>query len=294
MKKLVLILAIIALIASSAFGQKKTELLMGTASMGGAFYPLGQGIANLVSKYSGGYAMVPVVTGGAVENPRLIACLASLYPSVLHMAVPANSPIKSFGDLNGKRVAVGPAGGRHHLRRALRHRPRLQALHHDRDAVHGRALPRPAVYGDRGDHPGHGTSHHCRLSTITPPVALASYMAAGIAGADINKVGWTAFRYGLTTFILPFMFVYGPAPLMEGSAMEIIWTVILSLFGVYVIASGLVGYLKGPIPVWMRVLLFVGGACMVAEGLVTDLIGAAIFAACLLFVNLQAKKRKIA
>ena len=132
------------------------------------------------------------------------------------------------------------------------------------------------------------------LSTITPPVALASYVAAGIAGADINKVGWTAFRYGLTTFILPFMFVYGPALLMEGSAMEIIWTVIISLFGVYVIASGLVGYLKGPIPVWMRVLLFVGGACMVAEGLVTDLIGAAIFAACLLFVNLQAKKRKIA
>jgi len=132
------------------------------------------------------------------------------------------------------------------------------------------------------------------LSTITPPVALASYVAAGIAGADINKVGWTAFRYGLTTFILPFMFVYGPALLMEGSAMEIIWTVIISLFGVYVIASGLVGYLKGPIPVWMRVLLFVGGACMVAEGLVTDVIGAAIFAACLLFVNLQAKKRKIA
>ena len=142
MKKLVLILAIIALIASPAFGQKKTELLMGTASMGGAFYPVGQGIANLVSKYSGSYAMVPVVTGGAVENPRLldsgdvdiaitnaniayfaymgtspytkkidIACLASLYPSVLHMAVPANSPIKDFGDLKGKRVAVGPAGG---------------------------------------------------------------------------------------------------------------------------------------------------------------------------------------
>jgi len=141
-KKLVLILAIVALIASPAFGQKKTELLMGTASMGGAFYPVGQGIANLVSKYSGSYAMVPVVTGGAVENPRLIAsgdvdiaitnaniayfaysgtspytkkldiaCVASLYPSVLHMAVPAKSSINDFGDLKGKRVAVGPAGG---------------------------------------------------------------------------------------------------------------------------------------------------------------------------------------
>lgn len=142
MKKLVLILAIVALIAAPAFGQKKTELLIGTASMGGAFYPVGQGIANLVSKYSGSYSMVPVVTGGAVENPRLlasgdvdiaitnaniayfalngmdpytkkldIACIASLYPSVLHMATLAKSPIKSFADLKGKRVAVGPAGG---------------------------------------------------------------------------------------------------------------------------------------------------------------------------------------
>jgi len=142
MKKLIMILAIVAIIASPAFGQKKTELLMGTASMGGAFYPVGQGIANLVTKYSGNFSMVPVVTGGAVENPRLIdsgdvdfaitnaniayfaytgtapytkklniASVASLYPSVLHMAVPANSSINDFGDLKGKRVAVGPAGG---------------------------------------------------------------------------------------------------------------------------------------------------------------------------------------
>jgi len=141
-KKLIMVLVVLALIAAPAFGQKKVELLMGTASMGGAFYPVGQGIANLVTKYSGTFSMVPVVTGGAVENPRLIdsgdvdfaitnaniayfaytgtspytkkldmACVASLYPSVLHMAVLANSSIKDFGDLKGKRVAVGPAGG---------------------------------------------------------------------------------------------------------------------------------------------------------------------------------------
>jgi len=129
------------------------------------------------------------------------------------------------------------------------------------------------------------------LSTITPPVALAAYVAAGIAGADINKVGWTAFRYGLTTFILPFMFVYGPALLMEGTPMEIIWTVVISLFGVYVIASGLVGYLRGAIPLWMRVVLFFAGALMVAEGLVTDVVGIAIFLACFLFARVLEKRR---
>ena len=46
------------------------------------------------------------------------------------------------------------------------------------------------------------------VSPITPPVALASYVAAGIAKADINRVGWTAFFYGITSYILPFMFFF--------------------------------------------------------------------------------------
>ena len=54
------------------------------------------------------------------------------------------------------------------------------------------------------------------ISTITPPVALASYVAAGIAGSDINKTSWTAFAYGITSYILPFMFFFGPALLMDG------------------------------------------------------------------------------
>jgi len=128
------------------------------------------------------------------------------------------------------------------------------------------------------------------LSTITPPVALASYVAAGIAGADINKVGWTAFRFGLTTFILPFMFVYGPSLLMQGSPFEIVTTIVIALFGVFVIASGLVGYLRGPIPIWTRVVLFVAGALLVLEGWVTDAIGAALFALCLLYVTIKAKR----
>jgi TRAP transporter 4TM/12TM fusion protein len=128
------------------------------------------------------------------------------------------------------------------------------------------------------------------LSTITPPVALASYVAAGIAGADVNKVGWTAFRFGLATYILPFMFVYGPALLMQGGPLEIVWTIIISLFGVFVIASGLVGYLRGPIPSWMRFVLFVSGALMVAEGLVTDIIGAGIFALCLVYSAMKSRR----
>ncbi|WP_246541915.1 TAXI family TRAP transporter solute-binding subunit [Roseibium polysiphoniae] len=128
----------------AATGAEAEELRIGTASLGGAFYPMGQSIANLVNKYAGDdISMVPVVTGGSVQNPRLldageveiaitnnnlavlaingkgpyksgaidVGAVAALHPSVLHMIVLEGSDIKTIEDLKGKRVAVGPAGG---------------------------------------------------------------------------------------------------------------------------------------------------------------------------------------
>lgn len=128
--------------ASSSETGLSGQLTIGTASMGGAYYPVGQAIANLVTQYSGGLNMTPEVTGGAVENCRLVSdgdvdialtnenhayaavhgqepftekaelsVVARLYPSVLHIMVPEDSAINSIEDLKGKRVAVGPAGG---------------------------------------------------------------------------------------------------------------------------------------------------------------------------------------
>jgi TRAP transporter TAXI family solute receptor len=121
------------------------ELRIGTASLGGAFYPMGQSISNVVNEFAGNdISMVPIVTGGSVQNPNLIAsgeveiamtnnnlavlatkgvgpysatgpieigAVAALHPSVLHVMVLADSDIQTIEDLKGKRVAVGPAGG---------------------------------------------------------------------------------------------------------------------------------------------------------------------------------------
>lgn len=138
-------LACAALLAAFGASASAEELRIGTASLGGAFYPMGQSISNLVNKYAGeDISMVPVVTGGSVQNPNLIAsgeveiaitnnnlavlavkgagpytaagpidigAVAALHPSVLHMVVLADSDIQTFEDLRGKKVAVGPAGG---------------------------------------------------------------------------------------------------------------------------------------------------------------------------------------
>ncbi len=118
------------------------EYRVGTAALGGAYYPLGQSIANVVTLYADGIAMVPIVTRGAIENPRLVArgdlelaltnadlayfayrglppyerpleilSAGALHPSVLHLVTSAATGLVDYGELRGRRVAVGPAGG---------------------------------------------------------------------------------------------------------------------------------------------------------------------------------------
>jgi len=126
------------------------------------------------------------------------------------------------------------------------------------------------------------------ISTITPPVALASYVAAGLAGANANRVGWIAFRFGTVSFILPFMFVYGPSLLMQGGVSEILWTVAVSIAGVYAVAASVVGYMKVELNPLFRGLLLISGVLLIKEGLVTDLIGLAILAAIYFWVSRKA------
>lgn len=136
--------AVSASLATFPGASSAEELRIGTASQGGAFYPVGQAISSLVGEYAEGLTMVPVVTQGSVENPRLVnsgevdiaitnnnlsvlankgvgpysssgamelRAIGSLHFSVLHMMTLESSSIESIADLQGKRVAVGPAGG---------------------------------------------------------------------------------------------------------------------------------------------------------------------------------------
>lgn len=115
------------------------------------------------------------------------------------------------------------------------------------------------------------------VSTITPPVALASYVAAGIAKADINKVGWTAFMYGITCYILPFMFFYGPGLLMQGEVMGIILAVASGALGVFCIASSVVGFMRHDLAPVVRIVVGLAGITLLHQGLITDAIGLGLF-----------------
>ena len=118
------------------------------------------------------------------------------------------------------------------------------------------------------------------LSAITPPVAMAVYAANGISRAGLMESSWAAVKLGLTGYIIPFMFVYGPSLLLIGETSTIILTVITATIGVICLAAGLHAYFFfGAMHLWERFVLVAAAFVLIKPGLVTDLIGAGLIAA---------------
>ena len=102
------------------------------------------------------------------------------------------------------------------------------------------------------------------LSMITPPVAIAAFTAANMAGAPPMKVAVTAVRYGWPAFIVPFLFVLSPSLLLQGSVGEIVLTAVTAVAGVWLASLAVGGYFMRPLAVPQRFLLFVFGIGLLA------------------------------
>jgi TRAP transporter 4TM/12TM fusion protein len=117
------------------------------------------------------------------------------------------------------------------------------------------------------------------LSAITPPVALASYAAAGISGANPMETSVASFKIGIAAFIVPYMFFYNSAILMDGTWIEVIRAGVTATFGVFLLSSGVQGWFLGGRSAWfLRVALIFAALFMIEGGLITDLIGIGIAA----------------
>ena len=116
------------------------------------------------------------------------------------------------------------------------------------------------------------------ISTITPPVALAAYVAGGIAGADINRVGWTAAAYAITSFVLPFAIVFAPALTMQGTLIENGVAVVTSFAGIGAVAVAVIGCMSRPLGPVMRVAAGAAGACLLFQGWLTAALGVVLLA----------------
>ena len=114
------------------------------------------------------------------------------------------------------------------------------------------------------------------LADITPPVALAAYAAAGMAGSDPFKTGNTAFRLGLAKALVPFVFVFSPSLLLVAKGFtwsEFIVTFTGCVLGITILAAALSKFFLVEMKRWEQYLCFCAAILMVAPGLATTVIG---------------------
>lgn len=136
------------------------------------------------------------------------------------------------------------------------------------------------------------------LSMITPPVALAAFAAANIAGTDPWKTGWLAVRTGWAAFLLPFLFALSPSLLLIGPTQAVVLSVVTALGGVFFGSVAVVGYLTRPLSALARWLFALAGLGLLVPvdmmpGAVAINLAAATLAALLLLREIRAGRQAV-
>lgn len=129
------------------------------------------------------------------------------------------------------------------------------------------------------------------FANLTPPVALAAFAAAGIAGGSPMKTGWASVKLALAGFILPYMFVYNTDLLLLDTPLaKAIQVAVTAAVGVFLISTAVEGYLFTKVNVVLRIVSLIGAYLLIDSGLVTDIAGIVICAVVFVFQKAAAKK----
>jgi TRAP-type uncharacterized transport system fused permease subunit len=124
------------------------------------------------------------------------------------------------------------------------------------------------------------------LADVTPPTALSSYTAAGIAGADPQRTTWIAWKLAMAGFIIPYYFTTNPVLLLNVvpvTALGLVQAVVSAVVGTVALAMSLQGYALRPAGWIERVLLFASALFLIAPGVVNDLVGLLLLAGVLVY-----------
>lgn len=132
--------------------------------------------------------------------------------------------------------------------------------------------------------------YYAILSVLTPPVCLASYAGAAIAEAGAMRTGMVGFKIGIVAYIIPFIFVFEPALLLQGSISTVLLASCSAVTGVILFAAGIQGWLLARCSVIERVVLLVSGLALIFPGTYSDIIGVGV-ALCILIFQYLKKNR---
>lgn len=113
------------------------------------------------------------------------------------------------------------------------------------------------------------------VSGITPPVAIAAFAAAAMAGAGPMRTALTATRLGVAAYIIPFMFVYGPPLLLQGEVLDRLIAIPTACLGILMLAAAFTGWAFVRLPWPIRMICLVVAVFTIKPGITSDLVGAA-------------------
>jgi TRAP-type uncharacterized transport system fused permease subunit len=116
------------------------------------------------------------------------------------------------------------------------------------------------------------------LANLTPPVALAAFAGAGIAGGNPTKTGLQAVKLALAGFVVPYIFAFSPELLMiDASPLTIVIVAITAIIGVISLGAAVEVYIIDHLNTINRLILLIGAILLMIPGMTTDLMGLAIF-----------------
>lgn len=120
------------------------------------------------------------------------------------------------------------------------------------------------------------------IADITPPVALAAFAAAGVAGGEPLRTGLDSAKLAIAAFIIPYIFVLSPQLLMiDTTWLELIWVLITSMSGMVAIGAGIIGYWMRKMHWIERIIAFVAGVLLIYPERISDFTGLIAFIALL-------------
>tara|TARA_R110002124_G_scaffold11573_2_gene54782 strand:- start:5781 stop:7697 length:1917 start_codon:yes stop_codon:yes gene_type:complete len=128
------------------------------------------------------------------------------------------------------------------------------------------------------------------LSAITPPVALGSFTAAGIAGSAPLQTSFTSLRIALPAFLMPYLFVFQPGLLFQGDVTALLVPLVNSGLAVLGLSAATVGYFRGRIGLPRRAMFLIGALMAFAPDHLTDIAGALLIAAAIAIGELSRSK----
>ena len=128
------------------------------------------------------------------------------------------------------------------------------------------------------------------VSAITPPVALAAFAGAGIAGSNPMQTGFSSFRLGFAKYIIPILFVYVPEILFVGTALHIVWHILMAFIGIFSLTIATEGWLYRKINVPGRIVIVPISFMIFMPQMFYNVLGIVILAAFMFYEKIRSKR----